>query len=258
MGGLKEKNVILRFQKKTTKNKDMKIPALTFAMITVTFALIVSCSSRNSKDEDLAPNVHKITAAEVIQGSNYTYVRASSDGDDYWLAVEKADIKEGETYYWSQGAEMQEFTSKELKRTFRTIWFIQDLTDKPIKKQDKMPKLTSMAGKQEAPEKPGIKVPAVVGGMTIADMYKNEGSLAGKKVKVSGEVIRFSKEIMKKNWVHLQDGTKENGKYDLTITTLDSVKVGDIVVFEGTMAVKKDVGAGYFYELLLEDAKLVK
>ncbi|MCX6247254.1 MAG: hypothetical protein NTW10_05940 [Bacteroidetes bacterium] len=239
----------------------MKIRLKLTVLLTAILAIVVSCASnKGSKDSNLAPGVHKITAAEVIQGSNYTYVRATSDGDDYWIAIERAEVKEGETYYWQMGAEMKEFTSKELKRTFRSIFFVQDFTDKPILKSEATPQkpLTSMAGKQIAPEIPGIKVPKVVGGMSIAELYANENTLAGKTVKVSGQVVKFSKEIMKKNWVHIQDGTKEGDKYDLTISTQDSVKVGDVVIFEGVAAVKKDVGAGYFYEILIEDAKLKK
>jgi len=32
----------------------------------------------------------------------------------------------------------------------------------------------------------------------------------------------------------------------------------DLVTFEGTISLNKDFGAGYFYELIMEDAKLVK
>ncbi len=60
---------------------------------------------------------------------------------------------------------------------------------------------------------------------------------------------------MNKNWVHLQDGTINNGSYDLTVTTLDTVKVGDVVVFEGTITLNKDIGAGYFYDVLMENAR---
>jgi hypothetical protein len=35
---------------------------------------------------------------------------------------------------------------------------------------------------------------------------------------------------------------------------MDQVKVGDIVKFEGTVAINKDFGHGYKYDLLLEDA----
>jgi hypothetical protein len=220
-------------------------------LITGILAIVLSCNSNKGS---------KVKAEEVIQTSNYSYVRVLENDKDYWCAIERAEIKEGETYYWSMGAEMNEFTSKELKRTFRSIFFVQDFTDKPITATPgpKQVPLTSMAGKQQAPEYPGIVVPKAPGGITIAEFYAGKNSMAGKTVKICGKVVKFSAGIMKKNWVHLQDGTKEAGKYDLTVTTQDSVKVGDVVIFEGMAAVNKDVGAGYFYEILLEDAKVKK
>jgi hypothetical protein len=238
----------------------MKIPMKLSVLLTSILVTVLSCTSNKSSKDNLAPGVHMITAAEVIQGSNYTYLRATDDGEDYWMAIEYADIKKGGTYYWSMGAEMKEFTSKELKRTFRSIFFVQDLTDKPIIKTaaPEQKPLTSMAGKQVAPEQPGIKVPKAVGGMSVAELYEKQGSIAGKTIKVAGQVVKYSGGIMKKNWIHIQDGTKFDGKYDLTVSTLDSAKVGDVIIVEGVAAVKKDVGAGYFYEVLIEDARLKK
>ncbi len=63
---------------------------------------------------------------------------------------------------------------------------------------------------------------------------------------------------MGKIWIHIQDGTKDGENFDLTITTLDKAVVDDVVTFEGTITLKKDFGYGYFYELIMEDAKLVK
>jgi hypothetical protein len=60
---------------------------------------------------------------------------------------------------------------------------------------------------------------------------------------------------MSKNWVHLQDGTEFGGKFDLTVTTQDSAIVGQQATFTGTIAMGKDFGAGYFYDVLMEDAK---
>ena len=64
---------------------------------------------------------------------------------------------------------------------------------------------------------------------------------------------------MSKNWIHLQDGTDFEGKFDLTITTSSTdVKVDDVVTLEGIVSINKDFGYGYFYEVLLEDAKILK
>ena len=61
---------------------------------------------------------------------------------------------------------------------------------------------------------------------------------------------------MDRNWIHIQDGTKEGANYDLTITTLDSTSIGNVVVAEGIISLDKDIGAGYNYEVLMENAKL--
>jgi hypothetical protein len=241
------------------KDKFMKIRISFYTMVTGFILFIVSCNpGKNANDSNLAPNARKVIAEEVIQGSRYTYVRVAGDTGEYWVAISKADVKEKETYYWSIGAEMKEFTSKELKRTFRSIFFIQDFTDKPITVPGtpKMP-LTSMAGKQQAPEYPGIVVPKAKGGVTIAELYAGKNSMQGKIVKVCGKVVKYSGGIMDRNWIHMQDGTKDNGKFDLAISTKDSVKVGEIVTFEGKIAIDKNIGAGYIYEILMEDARLV-
>ena len=239
----------------------MKFRLNLLILITGILVLVLSCNSgKESKQTKLAPNAHKVVAEEVIQGSSYTYLRVSSDESEYWIAINKADIKEKETYYWSIGSEMKEFTSKELKRTFRSIFLVQDFTDKPITDSGspQPSPTTSMAGKQEAPEYPGIIVPKAVGGLTVAELYSGKNTLGGKKVKICGKVVKFSGGIMNRNWVHIQDGTKDKDKYDLTVTTLDTVKVGDVVIFEGVVSVGKDIGAGYFYDVLIEDAKVIK
>jgi len=239
----------------------MKIRLKQLILITALLVTIFSCNSNsNSGDANLLPNAHKIKAEEVIQGTRYTYVRVSSEGNDYWIAINKADVKEGDTYYWSAGTEMNNFTSKELQRTFPSIFFVQDFTDQPITATSGPQQMTSspMAGKVQAPEYQGIVVPKAPGGITIADLYGKKDAYNGKSVKVCGKVVKYSAGIMNKNWVHIQDGTRAGDKFDLAITTLDSVKVGDVVIFEGVIALNKDVGAGYFYDVIMENAGVKK
>jgi len=234
----------------------MKIKLIYFALLVGFTAIICSCNpSDRKKAENLAPNAHEVIAEEVIQTSRYTYVRVSADNQDYWIAINKTDVKEGETYYWSIGSEMKEFTSKELKRTFRSIFFVQDFTDQPITETVQMP--APATGAQQSPvEHKGISVPRAENGITIAELYSNKNSYAGKTVQIRGEVVKFSGGIMKKNWVHIQDGTRDGDKFDLTITTRDSVKIGDVVLFRGVVNIDKDFGAGYFYDVIMEDAVL--
>jgi len=65
-------------------------------------------------------------------------------------------------------------------------------------------------------------------------------------------VVKFTPEIMKRNWVHIKDGSGKTEGNDLTITTTETVKVGDTITFEGTLAVDKDFGYGYKYSVIVE------
>ena len=213
-----------------------------------------SCKPKTA-DENLAPGVLKVKVEEVIQTSNYTYLRVSDNDQENWIAISKAQVEEGKSYYYIPGIEMNNFVSKELKRTFPAITFVDKFSDQPI--IEKITVADSAKGKQEAVAKEGIKVEKAEGGITIAELYAGKESYAGKTIKIRGEVVKFSPDIMKTNWVHIQDGTSSSDSFDLTITTDDVTKVGDVVTFEGTVAVKKDFGAGYYYEVIVEKAKLL-
>jgi hypothetical protein len=135
------------------------------------------------------------------------------------------------------------------------VLFVDDISDKP-------PVAQNPASKQKTPGRPviqkkeNITIEPAKGGISISDLYKNPGTYAGKTVKIRGLVVKYSREIMKKNWVHLQDGTEFSGKYDLTITTMDSVEVSNTVTFTGIISLNKDFGYGYSYDVIMEDAKV--
>jgi len=229
----------------------MKMNFNLLILLAAIIALSVSCKSKNKANENLAPNVHKVTAEEVIQSSNYTYLRVSEDSKETWIAISRQEVETGKSYYYEPSIEMTDFVSKELKRTFPTIVFVDKFSAQPIVAANIKPENTSK-GNQPAIAKEGLKVEKAEGGITIAELYAGKDTYAGKTVKIRGEVVKFSAEIMGKNWVHLQDGSNNNGSFDITITTSDVTKIGDVVTFEGVVTLKKDFGAGYFYEVIVE------
>ena len=226
-----------------------------FILLAGIILFAASCKPKNTADENLAPNVHKATAEEVIQTSNYSYIRISENGNENWIAITRQEVEKGKSYYYIPGIEMNDFVSKELKRTFPSILFVDKFSDQPI--VAKISVADSAKGKQAAVAKEGIKVEPAKGGITIAELYAHRDSYAGKTVKIRGEVVKYTAEIMNTNWVHIQDGTRNGDSFDLTVTTNDVTKVGDVVTFEGTVSLKKDFGAGYFYEVIIEKAKLL-
>ena len=203
------------------------------------------------------PAMHEVKVAEVVQTSNYTYLKVSENGAENWIAVNRQEAAVGEVYYYEQALEMKNFNSKELNRTFETIYFVQGMSKEPIAAAPEMP-MGTKAVQPTLTVKEGLSVAPAEGGVSIAVLYADREKYSGKTIKMKGQVVKINEEVMGKNWIHIQDGTKDGENFDLTVTTLDKVKMDEVVTFEGTISLKKDFGYGYFYELIMEDAKLVK
>ena len=194
---------------------------------------------------------HQVVVQEVLQSNAYTYLQVEENGQARWIAVTKQDVQEGETLFYNGGLEMNDFESKDLNRTFETIYFVDKISREPMQ-----------ASGQPHQGRPSIEKRQVIlepaeGGITIADLYSKKQSYADKSVKVRGKVTKVNAGIMGRNWVHIQDGTEATGKYDLTVTTDAEVNEGDVVTFEGEIALNRDFGAGYKYEVIMEKAKLL-
>lgn len=91
---------------------------------------------------------------------------------------------------------------------------------------------------------------------TVADLFAHKAELAGKEVTVKGKVVKANNNIMQRNWLHLQDGTGGEDTNDITVTSQQTANVGDEVTVRGKLVADKDIGAGYNYSLLIEDAAI--
>ncbi|MCE1199394.1 MAG: hypothetical protein LWW85_10535 [Marinilabiliales bacterium] len=219
-------------------------------------ATVKKTDNKPSQSATMAPGTHTVVAKDFLQTSGYTYLLLTENGKEYWAAVSRFEPEKGKTYYYRDGMEMTNFKSKELNRVFDSIQFIQDLSDQPVKEKPQV-KLTTK-GRQNMARVEGLKVEPAAGAIKIGDLFAKKAELSGKKVKVTGQVIKFSAEIMNKNWVHLQDGSGDDNTFDLVVTTKETVAVGTVVTFEGTLTLDKDFGYGYKYDLLVEEALLAK
>ena len=93
---------------------------------------------------------------------------------------------------------------------------------------------------------------------TVGEIFEQGKKLNDKKVVVRGKVVKVSKMIMGKNWVHIQDGTGNPMKnsHDLVVTTMDEPALDSVVIVKGTLHANKDFGAGYKYDVIIEDASV--
>lgn len=94
-------------------------------------------------------------------------------------------------------------------------------------------------------------------GKTIAEIFAEKDQLEGEAVVFRGKVVKVNAGIMGKNWLHVRDGSGEEGTNDLTVTTVDVVpKVGDTVLVAGPVGLNVDFGMGYEYDVIIEDAEV--
>jgi len=203
---------------------------------------------------DSKSQVHKVVVNEVIHAGGYTYLKVTEKRKETWLAVPPLEAAKGDKLSYSGGLEMNDFTSKELKRTFPSILFLEGV-NMETKKPQVMDNMKSPGALKT--EKIALKIEPAEGGISIAKLFEAKTEYSGKTVKVRGKITKFNPEIMGKNWIHIQDGTDFNNDFDLTITTNEKLTVGDTATFEGKITLKKDFGYGYFYEVIMEEGKTI-
>lgn len=199
---------------------------------------------------------------EALPAGAYTYLLIKTPAGPQWAAVEKTELKAGTTVTVYEATVMEDFKSPLLKRTFERVVF-GTLAGPGASHAAKVP-TAGHAVKTGAP--PAIAplpsaAPRPKGTpteLTVADVHKRGPELAGKLVAVRGKVVKANANILGKNWYHLQDGSGDAkaGTNDLTLTAPGSAAKGDTVRAVGVLAANKDLGSGYSYAVILEDAEL--
>jgi hypothetical protein len=220
---------------------------------------------------------------EKIDVPQYSYLRLATASGETWAAVQKTDTKVGDEVGVGNAFPMRGFESKELNRKFEVVYF-GTLAGEGGEAAPMPPAAGGaaggpMAGASEATPSPGemaaqhqaaisgrpdVKVEKVAkaggpDGRTVEEIWGQRERLKGKTVTVRGHVVNFTP-AMGKNFLHLRDGTgdAEKKNNDVTVTTMDVVAVGDVVTARGVVVTDKNLGFGYAYPVMLEDAKVTK
>jgi hypothetical protein len=217
---------------------------------------------------------------EVLQVPNYTYLRLGAKAaSGTWVAVPTTSMALGASGRVSDAMKMTDFTSTALKRTFSVIYFGTLDTDRPAPgaapplgtpawSQDPHlnPRDLDSAGAAGAPHAPlgpvAVKtVDRATGpsGRTVAELCAQRTELAGKTVRIHATVVKATPGVLGHTYLHLRDGSGDPaaGTHDVAATTDATPVVGDIVVVEGVVALDRDIGSGYKFPILVENATLV-
>lgn len=224
-------------------------------IIILALLTVVSCKNSGTNENIPVSDIHKVVVDQVLQAGAYTYLQVNETGMQKWLAVPSMTATEGETYYYTGGLLMENFQSKDLDRVFETVLFLEAVSTTLPQPSPAMTGPATSHSQSEQKLNFDIEVPE--GGITVAELFADKKSYESKSVIIRGAVTKFNSAIMNKNWIHIQDGTDHEGKFDLTITSDQVTEPGEIITVEGKITLDKDFGAGYYYEVIIEDAKII-
>ncbi len=228
-------------------------------------AMVVSVGVWAAEKPASAPpaTVIKGEVLEVLDAESFTYFRLKTGDGELWSAVAKSPIKVGSRVTVENVAPMKDFKSKSLNRTFPLVYLgnLPGTAAGPAMGGDSLAAAHSGVVKP-AVDMSNIKVAKATGAnaRTVAEILSKGAELKDKPVLVRGKVVKYSEDIMGKNWVHLRDGSGNDADKtnDLLVTTKNPAKLGDVVTVKGTVHTDRDLGSGYFYKVLVEDATLQK
>ena len=192
--------------------------------------------------EDPATDLHRVIVREVLPSEQYNFLRVSEGDDEYWIATMVKGIEAGKSYYFKDGVLKTDYENKEYQRVFKRMYLVSNIVE--AKTKPEIPGIPRKYGRIE-----------VEGSVSIAELVANAKKYEGQRIRVSGECVKLNPNIMGRNWIHLKDGSKDD--YDLVVTSRDICPEGEVATFEGRVSLNKDFGAGYRYEMIVEDGKLI-
>lgn len=234
------------------------------------------------------PSATSGSIIETMDASGYTYLLLDIGTEKQWVAIPATEVTVGEKVTFLDGMLMKDFFSKTLNKTFTNIIFspgLEGMKKSPhsvsagqeTTKSSFADAVKAESGKSAPPSTPapssggstGAMVPFVdmqvekapgENSYSVEEIFNQAGDLDGKRVQVKGKVVKFSPNIMGKNWIHIQDGSGDPMKntHDLVVTSADQTDIDVIVVVEGKVSANKDFGFGYKYDAMLEEGKISK
>jgi hypothetical protein len=220
---------------------------------------------------------------EAIEVPNYSYLRLGAPGSEgTWVAVPTAGLAVGAQARLREGMRMENFASTALKRTFPVIYFGTleggrtahgmapvDATHNPHANgadphAGGAPPADPDAMKAAHPALGAVEIKPVerakgADGKTVAEVIDHRTQLVGKTVRLHATVVKSTPGILGKTYLHLRDGSGDaaKGTNDVVVTTQTTPAVGDTILIEGIVAIDRDIGAGYKFPTIIDDAKIL-
>lgn len=208
--------------------------------------------------------------AERLEAPGYTYLRQTGPAGEIWAAVPTSPVAVGTRVTIASPMPMENFESKTLKRTFPVVMFgtsaravgagTQAMAPAPALPEDADAAALSPKPLEPPVDVSNIKVTKAAGpdGRTVAEVCAQRMELKDKTISVRGKVVKVTSGVLGHTWIHLRDGSGSDAAQDndLIVTTREAVHVNDEITAQGVVHVDKDLGSGYSYKVLIEEATL--
>ncbi len=226
------------------------------------------------KEKESVPDPLRGTVKETMRAGAYTYILLATDSGEHWAAARALPVAVGDEVELAGLAAMPKFHSPTLKRTFDVIQFAGSA--KVIGGGDGLGAKTAGAEALSAalpsghPSIDDVAVPPAAGAsaatraadlvaestaVSVADLHAKKAELDGKLVRIRGKVVKANRGILGSNWLHIRDGTGAPPENDITVTSKTGFAAkGNTVVIIGTVALDRDFGSGYKYDVIVENA----
>ena len=219
-------------------------------------------SSQEKKNEDVQNNsteesdVKTIEVTEVLPTDKYVYMKSNDGKEEFWVAAIKQEVSVGDKFFFKGGLLKTNFESKEYNRVFDKVYLVSKLIPISSSTEDNNVKTNVIEKKTDEEVFHSGPIEHKDGSIKISELIKSPESFQNQKIQLTGRCVKLNANIMGRNWIHLQDGTQDD--YDLVITSDFPVPVGHIVTLSGIVSIDKDFGAGYKYDLIVENAELIR
>lgn len=214
-----------------------------------------------SGNNPFADELHKVLVKEVLPASRYVYLKVEETGKTFWIATRKKDVDTGVIYFYRGGLLKTMFESKEYNKMFDTIYLVSHLVSSDHSRHlspndisaKKSPDVA--VAKEDIPTHTDKKV-VHKGTIKISELVQDPKKYEGHTIQIRGKCVKVNPDIMDRNWIHVQDGTRD--AYDLVVTSNSYIPEGKEFTMRALVSLNRDFGAGYTYDLILENGVLVE
>lgn len=214
--------------------------------------------STTPQDGAMSDDIHTVIVNEVLPTEKYIYLNVNEGEETFWIATQKKEVKKGETYFYKGGLMKTNFESKEYKRTFDRIYLVSNIVPVNHGSSEMAEELADETGSTEMNADNGNQIKNIIktGSIRISEIIGNPKKYEGQTVQISGQCTKLNANIMGRNWIHLNDGSNEGR--DMIITSEVAVPEGHVVTMKGIVNLNRDFGAGYKYDIIIEEGEIIK